>query len=79
MGVISMNEKNENVKYSRAFTVVVYVDKAWLTNEFEDFDEEAGWKELEYQIKTETLKTQFADPIRLVYDGWTEEPMEENG
>lgn len=72
-------EMNENVKYSRAFQFVVYVDRAWLTADFE-YDEESGWGELRAQlIERLTVPLWHGANIRIGWDAeiWAEEPVEE--
>ena len=69
-------EANGNVKYSRALQVIVCVDRAWLTGDFEYDDEAEGWKELESQLKEEVRRFRLAD-VDVEWDGWTEEPVVE--
>ena len=66
---------NENVNYSRALIVIVYVDRVWLTTSFE-YDEEGGWKELESQLREQLTKVNIPD-VRVVYDGWQDDPVVE--
>ena len=66
---------NENTKYSRAFQLAIYVDRAWLTNDFE-LDEKGGWDELHSQLVTHLKRFETAD-IKVDYDGWMEDPVEE--
>lgn len=69
---------NENVKYSRAFQVIAYVDRAWLTADFEDPDEQAGWEELWNQIETVLSNKRYGMPdVRIEFESWTEEPVVE--
>lgn len=68
------DKERENTKYSRAFQLVVYVDRIWLTNGFE-FDEASGWEVLQEDLEAK-IKRHRPSGTKVEFDGWTEEPVE---
>ena len=69
------DKETANPVYYRGLRVSVFVNRAWLTNDFEDQDEGAGWKELEQQI-SRSLSYLGIKEVAVDFEEW-EGPAEE--